>query len=244
MLEAFLQNNMSNSILDECADSGITITHFPAVLGRHPDCDHCIDHPMVSRRHCVFYVQDNQVWVQDLESRNGTCVNGASVAQAKALQDGDALNIAGLSFTVRLPVELTAAAVKPGAAASTQAPAAQPRQVLIVEDNDAAAESLALLIKNWGHKVQVARDGPEAIALARECQPDTVLLDIRLPGMDGYEVAHHLQDELGPEKAKVVAMTGYDPEDEGARVQEAGISRLVTKPLDPDVLLEVLDQPK
>jgi CheY-like chemotaxis protein len=67
------------------------------------------------------------------------------------------------------------------------------RRVLIVDDNDDGAESLALVVRSWGHDVAVAKDATEALALAAEFSPETALLDIGLPGMNGYELARHLR---------------------------------------------------
>jgi CheY-like chemotaxis protein len=240
MMEILLREMLPTDRDDEATGDTITITQFPAVMGRHPVCDHCVDHPLVSRRHCEFYADGERIFVQDLESRNGTCVNGVTVQESRALQDGDVLSIATLSFKVSLPVQPTAPAVKPISGAMTKGPVGQARQVLIVEDNEVAAETLAMLLKDWGHEVHVAHDGPEAILVAEQCRPDTVLLDIRLPGMDGYQVAQQLREEVGLQNASVVAITGYGDEGERQRSREVGISQVVAKPVDPQFLQELL----
>jgi predicted component of type VI protein secretion system len=98
----------------------VVATHFPWVIGRHPDCDQPIPDRHLSRRHCVLLLEDGQVRVQDLGSRNGTFLNGSPVTQASPLRDGDWLELAGLPFQVRITE-------KPGAAGR---PVAAPGQAL------------------------------------------------------------------------------------------------------------------
>jgi CheY-like chemotaxis protein len=116
------------------------------------------------------------------------------------------------------------------------------RHVLVVEDNVDAAETLAILLKGWGHEVRVAHDGPSAIKAVQEQPPDTVFLDIHLPGMDGYEVAQQLRTQPGTGKAMVVAVTGYDEETAKCRSQEAGFDDLLLKPVNPEALREALSR--
>lgn len=115
-------------------------------------------------------------------------------------------------------------------------------KVLVVEDNTDSAESLCELLQTWGHQVWKAHDGPSGIREAVNVLPDVVLLDIGLPGMDGYEVARRLQQELPPAKTKLVALTGYNPD--RLRTAEAGFVAYLTKPVDLDELEELLNQQK
>ena len=117
-----------------------------------------------------------------------------------------------------------------------------PRRVLVVEDDETAAEALALLLKSWGHEVRVARDGPEALRAARERPPDTVFLDIRLPGMSGVDVARRLRRDPGLGRARLVALTG----DEGAAEAlgpRDGFAGLLVKPLSSRQVREALARP-
>jgi predicted component of type VI protein secretion system len=85
------------------ADSAaLALTRFPCVLGRHSSCDHCLPDPAISRRHCAFTVCEGRVWVRDLGSLNGTQLNGQPLAGARALSDGDRLDLAHWSFRVLL----------------------------------------------------------------------------------------------------------------------------------------------
>jgi CheY-like chemotaxis protein len=219
----------------------ITATHFPFVVGRNPDTDHRINDPMISRRHCAFSVRDGQVWVEDLGSRNGTRLNGEPLTEARPLGDGDRLDLYYLPFQVRLAVAAAAPAA-PEAAHPGRAQAAGSRQVLVVEDDDTAAVALARLLQSWGCSVRLARDGTAAIRAAREEPPDTVFLDIRLPGMSGVEVARRLRREAGLERARLVAVTGDEGAVEVLRSPEK-FAQLLVKPVSAGALRDALGQP-
>ncbi|HEV3258649.1 MAG TPA: response regulator [Gemmataceae bacterium] len=238
MQELYLQNLGATDGDDNNVDRGMAITQFPCVIGREKGCDYRIRHPMISRRHCSFFLRGDEVWLRDLGSRNRTFVNGELVQAARPLHEGDLVNLAHLFFfEVQMPKAVPPVQLE----AAVQSPAAsgRARHVLVVEDNKDAAKALAGLLTLWGHQVRVAHDGPEAIQAAEAEQPDTVLLDIRLPGMDGYEVAQQLRTRAGLEEARLVAITGYDPDRVHAQ-SEVGFDHLLTKPVDPEQLQEVL----
>ena len=144
----------------------------------------------------------------------------------------------GSEFVVRLPAHLPAEATLP--AEPSAANATRPLKVLVVEDNIDAAESLATLLRLWNHDVSVVHDGRSALEAAREQQPEVVLLDIGLPGLDGYQVARRLRDEIGLDHALLVAMTGYGQPEDRRRSQEAGIQYHFVKPVEPLVLRNLL----
>jgi CheY-like chemotaxis protein len=112
-------------------------------------------------------------------------------------------------------------------------------RVLIVEDVADASAVLALLLRMEGHDVRVAPDGPAALALAEAISPDVVLLDIRLPGLDGWEVARRLRRRSG-KPPFLVALTGYGGECDRRRSEAAGIDLHLVKPADPELLLWLL----
>jgi signal transduction histidine kinase len=116
----------------------------------------------------------------------------------------------------------------------------RPLRVLVVEDNIDAAESLATLLRLWNHDVNVVHDGCAALDAAREQKPEVVLLDIGLPGLDGYQVARRLREEIGLDQALLVAMTGYGQPEDRRRSQEAGIQYHFVKPVEPLVLRNLL----
>lgn len=112
--------------------------------------------------------------------------------------------------------------------------------MLVVDDNRDAAESMTVLLELWGHEVRIANDGPDALALATQYQPDTVLLDIGLPGMDGYEVARRLRNLPHSDNMFLVAVTGYGQDEDRRRAYETGFNFHLTKPVEPAQLESLL----
>jgi CheY-like chemotaxis protein len=97
-----------------------------------------------------------------------------------------------------------------------------------------------MLLSILGHDVRIAHDGPKALAEARSNPPELVLLDIGLPGMDGFEIAQRMRQELGLKDAILVAITGYGQEEDRRRSREAGFDAHLVKPIDPDRLNSLL----
>jgi CheY-like chemotaxis protein len=117
------------------------------------------------------------------------------------------------------------------------------RHVLVVEDHEDAREAVRCLLQVRGHRVEVAADGPTAVATALGSKPEVVLVDISIPGMDGYEVARQLRAS-GPGKSmKLVAVTGYDQPAHRQRALESGFDAHLVKPIDPDELYRLLESP-
>jgi CheY-like chemotaxis protein len=114
------------------------------------------------------------------------------------------------------------------------------RRILVVEDNVDAGETLALGFGAIGHEVRLARDGPSALEAAAEFQPEIVVLDIGLPGMDGYEVGLRLRAARGSAGIVLVAVTGYGQEEDRQRARDAGFDHHLVKPITPDAILAVL----
>jgi two-component system, chemotaxis family, CheB/CheR fusion protein len=130
------------------------------------------------------------------------------------------------------------------AAGSTPSPgAAAPRRILVVDDNPDTADSLALLLRLRGYEVEVAYDGPAALERAGSFHPQVVLLDIGLPGLDGYQVAERLRQERRLGKLRLVALTGYGREQDQLRAREAGFDHHLTKPVDPQVIYDLVALP-
>src|SRR5262245_33836876 len=111
-------------------------------------------------------------------------------------------------------------------------------QVLITEDDADSADSLALLLRVWGHEVRVARSGPEALRVVSEFQPEIALVDIMMPVMDGYEVARRIREQQ--KGIILVALTGMTGPDHVKHCQEAGFVALLVKPVRPDLLRKLL----
>jgi CheY-like chemotaxis protein len=113
-------------------------------------------------------------------------------------------------------------------------------RVLVVEDHADSAETLAVLLRLHGHEVDVAPDGPTALRIAAQNPPDVALLDIGLPGMDGFEVARRLQEQVAGKMPLLVAVTGYGQEEHRRRSKQAGIDLHLLKPVDPEELKQLL----
>jgi CheY-like chemotaxis protein len=116
------------------------------------------------------------------------------------------------------------------------------RRILIADDDKDVADSLALLLRVFGHQVLSVYDGPDALAAALTFRPDIIFLDIGMPNMDGYEVAR--QFRATPEGAStfLVALTGFGRTEDSRRAEEAGFDRHILKPLEVTALKELLAQ--
>ncbi|TLD69705.1 response regulator [Phragmitibacter flavus] len=114
------------------------------------------------------------------------------------------------------------------------------RRVLIVDDNVDTANSMARLLKRVGHGVEVAYDGPQALEKARQHLPEIVLLDIGLPGMDGFEVARRMRLEPSCEKCVIIAVTGYGQPKDRRRAINAGCHHHLVKPVNIDELKRLI----
>ena len=105
--------------------------------------------------------------------------------------------------------------------------------MLIVDDNRPTANSLATILRVWGHEVSVAHDGFAALEAASEFNPQVVLADVGLPRMDGYELARQLRLLPGLENVALIAVTGYGQESDIRLAEQAGFNHHLLKPLDP-----------
>jgi PAS domain S-box-containing protein len=145
----------------------------------------------------------------------------------------------GSEFIVRLPLRLAAAPEQNEAAPSTAA--RRPgRRVLIADDNRDAAESLAMLLRMDGHEVTAVHDGRDALTAFRAVQPEIALLDIGMPGVDGYEVAREIRRDARGRDVLLIAVTGWGQDTDKARAFAAGFDHHFTKPIDPERLNELL----
>jgi signal transduction histidine kinase/ActR/RegA family two-component response regulator len=155
----------------------------------------------------------------------------------------------GSEFIVRLPIldrsqvhAHTPALVQDNTTSRKEQSRGQSRRVLIVDDNVSSAQSLAKVLKLDGHDVQITHDGADALEVVRRFRPEVVLLDIGLPGMDGYEVARRLRQdaEVAAGIALLAAVTGYAEDEARRRSREAGFDHHFVKPVDPDGVLALL----
>jgi signal transduction histidine kinase/CheY-like chemotaxis protein len=148
----------------------------------------------------------------------------------------------GSEFIVRLPLGAVSQVAPSGDATGAGLAALPMRRILVVDDNVDAAEALSELLRDFGHDVRAVHDGPSAIEQAAMHRPDIVLLDIGMPGFDGYEVARRMRTELGL-TSTLVALTGYGEANHRRLSREAGFDQHVTKPVDIRKLETLLKLP-
>jgi PAS domain S-box-containing protein len=147
----------------------------------------------------------------------------------------------GSEFVVKLP--MLSAGVVP--APQVDAPAAEVSRsrILVADDNIDAADSLAMILELAGHDVRVVHDGRAALSVAQSFRPDTVLLDIGMPQLNGYEVAQALRQEPWGTKITLIALTGWGQESDRLKAMDAGFDRHLTKPVDPETLEQLMASP-
>jgi PAS domain S-box-containing protein len=161
---------------------------------------------------------------------------GTVVARSEGLDKGS-------EFIVRLPL------AKESPSQSGQPADSDPvkqtlsaRRILVVDDNSDSAQSLAMVLRVTGNEVRLAQDGPSALQVAKEFRPELVLLDIGLPGMDGYEVARRMRQMPEMKGSVLVAQTGWGQEEDRRRSRDAGFHDHLVKPLDPAALQSLLER--
>jgi len=143
----------------------------------------------------------------------------------------------GAQFSVRLPLDVTTAPPRPP---SEPLAHGRPRRILIIEDSPDARESLRLLLESQGHHVSEASDGVGGVTLALAEDPDVILIDLGLPGLDGYEVARTLRGSAFGKTATLIAVTGYGQTEDRRRSSEAGFDAHLVKPVSPEALARLL----
>jgi PAS domain S-box-containing protein len=152
----------------------------------------------------------------------------------------------GTEFVVRLPLSARGREEPEGQEFAENRPVAPPpgHRLLVVDDNEDAADSLAMLLRLEGHEVRLTYDGPAALEMAKGYRPDMVFLDIGMPGMDGYEVARRLRQQAGLENVRLAALTGWGQQEDRRRSAEAGFDHHLVKPVEPKDLQGLLAQLK
>ena len=169
--------------------------------------------------------------VQSILSLHGGSASATSAGPGK-----------GSEFVLRMPaaVETPAGVPGPGARPRALAAATGGTDVLIVDDNDDAGALMAEALEQKGHRVRIAADGPSALKLLAEVVPAVALLDIGLPGMDGYELAAHIRADSKLSRLRLLALTGYGQPSDRQRTADAGFDGHMVKPVDVDELDRVL----
>jgi len=147
----------------------------------------------------------------------------------------------GSEFAVRMPLSTAnpMTAARPAVLPSTGEGAGK-FAILVVDDNRDAAESLAMLLEIEGHDIRIAHDGPEALRTLESFRPQVILLDIGLPGMNGYEVARRIRTSVELQGVTLAALTGWGQEEDRRRTKEAGFDHHLVKPADPADVIRIL----
>jgi CheY-like chemotaxis protein/two-component sensor histidine kinase len=147
----------------------------------------------------------------------------------------------GSTFTVRLP---QAAQAQAAVAEEEQPPEEEGGglRVMVIDDNRDSADSACDVLRLLGNRVQCAYDGKTGVAAAALFKPHMILLDLAMPGMDGYETRRELRGHPGSARSFLVAMTGFGNEDDKRRTREAGFDAHLTKPVELDALMALLNE--
>jgi CheY-like chemotaxis protein/two-component sensor histidine kinase len=203
-----------------------------------------ISAPSLARIFEMFYQGD-----EGRPTRGGGLGIGLTLARSLVEMHGGTITAAsagsnrGSEFKVRLPI-MDHPAVVVANEKRADPPALGGHRVLIVDDNTDAARTLGMLVETLGqNEVHVANNGSDALRIAEERRPDIVLLDLKMPGMDGYEVARRLRSESWGRELTLVAVTGWALDDHKRRSRDAGFDRHLTKPADVAALAAVLSAP-
>jgi CheY-like chemotaxis protein len=149
----------------------------------------------------------------------------------------------GSRFTVRLPGASRTKAVAPAARVAPGGQVGPNKRILLADDNRDAAESLAIILRLEGHEVELAHDGAAALQSYAAMRPDVALLDIGMPKANGYEVARQIRAGPGGDQCMLIAITGWAQDSDKARSRAAGFDHHLTKPVEPDTLIELLAPP-
>lgn len=146
----------------------------------------------------------------------------------------------GTEFVVRLPTAGAPEAQAPAPPTPRPQPARAARRVLVVEDDLDTARCMARLLKRAGHQVQLAFNGPTALEAVDAHHPEVLLLNIDLPGMDGYQFARQIRSDAARAAVHLIAVSGYGQESDRHRAREAGFDHHLAKPVDHDALLTLI----
>ena len=167
--------------------------------------------------------------VKDLVEKHGGSIVAKSDGQGR-----------GSEFVVRLPLRPRGRGGEPDKAEAARARPLATRRILVVDDNKDTASSLAEILRHTGHETRAAFDGRDALEAASEFRPDVVILDLGMPGMDGYALARRLREQADGDKIALLALSGYATEWDRTTSREAGFDGHLAKPVDFDALTRLL----
>ena len=241
-LEQVLSNLLTNAVKFTPAGGAITVSArregAEAVL-RVRDTGVGIEPALLPRIFDLFVQGDTSLD----RAKSGLGIGLALVRQVVMLHGGDVSASsagpgAGAEFVVRLPaaeVDQVAEGEPVG-----EGPAAGPVDVLVVDDQADLADSMVLMVESLGHRARAVYSGADALTAARARVPDLMLLDLGMPRMTGYELAHVVRQDPALRRVRLVALTGYGSAADRARSLSAGFDHHLTKPLSDTMLLELL----
>jgi PAS domain S-box-containing protein len=184
---------------------------------------------------------------QSLDRSQGGLGIGLTLAHSLVELHGGAISVAsegvglGSEFVVRLPVLARREKTPPASGPSAPTDPGGRLRILLVDDSRDATKTLGTILEMRGHEIASVGDGPTAIERAVSWAPDVVMLDIGLPGMDGYQVGQRLRQHRGSDRLKMIALTGYGGEEARSRSLQAGFDYHLVKPVNFDELYKILD---
>jgi PAS domain S-box-containing protein len=245
-LDQVIANLLDNAL--KYTEPGGRITVRTGMAGGHAtlcvqDTGRGID-PRLLPRVFDLFVQEPQ----GLERSGGGLGLGLAVVKRLVELHGGAVSVhsegrgRGAQFLVRLPAA-AAVADTPDAPPPRRTAPGPGRRVLVVEDNADAREMLRMALEAIGHQVEEAEDGPTGLARLSSFRPDVALVDLGLPGLDGYALARIARAQPDTRGIRLVAVTGYGQAEDRARALSAGFDRHVTKPVDPLILDDLVRGP-
>jgi two-component system CheB/CheR fusion protein len=185
---------------------------------------------------------------KSLERSSGGLGLGLTLVKTLVEQHGGSIDARsgglgrGTEFVVRMP-RLAELSAPPTVSVAVQSLESAILRILVVDDNEDSADSMALLLALDGHEARIARDGLQAVEVAAQWTPDVVLLDIGLPKLDGYEAARRIRAQRpGVDGVMLIAITGWGQDDDRRRSRDAGFDAHLTKPVDYLDLKKLLAQ--
>jgi CheY-like chemotaxis protein len=183
-----------------------------------------------------------------LDKSEGGLGIGLALARGLAELHGGSLDAhsaglgSGSTFTLRLPLPQAPAAVASDDVSTAVAARGPARRILVADDNVDSADSLAMLLRLEGHRVEVVHDGVEALRRLEEFRPQFALIDIGMPKINGYEVARRARAEQWGASMQLIALTGWGQEQDRREALEAGFNHHLVKPVDMEILLQRLSE--
>ena len=248
-LAQVLSNLLTNAAKYTLDGGSITLTagrDNDQAIFRVRDSGEGIPREMLARIFDMFAQVDQSL----ARSQGGLGVGLTLVRRLVEMHDGSVQAMSdgpghGSEFIVRIPAhapdrsEAETARRQPSASIQSL----RPSRILVVDDNVDAAESLAALLERNGHEVHMAHDGMSALDVAEIRQPDAVLLDIGLPGLNGYQVAERLRARPESKSTLLIAVSGYGQEEDLRSSRQAGFDHHLIKPVNVDELIKLLAQP-